>query len=138
MPSDPSQDENISKKEAENMSKAAGRRSSFKVHAAVFVLANILFWLVWFFIFREEGVGFQDDKFLKFILFVTLAWLVFIIGHFLFAYKWSRTFAEKELRRLQKQRRKQQKKIGELQKAIDSANRELKEGTETDNNQQQA
>ena len=34
--------------------KKASRRAAFKIHLAIYVLVNLIFWLIWFFIIKSE------------------------------------------------------------------------------------
>lgn len=133
--------DDISPEEEENLRKTAYRRNGFKIHTGIFFLINILLWVIWILVFRnkEGDVDFktliQGDKFFTAILFVTIVWLIFFIGHYLIVYKWNKTATEKVLKRLKKQRKKQLKKIEALRLEIQKAEEEHKQLTENLQNQ---
>ena len=89
----------------------AKKRVAFKIHSAIYVLTCLLFWTFWFFIFKSSG----DLKIpaLKFCLFITLAWGICIVAHYLFVYKWGKKFIEKEINYLKRQTEKEQQKLEE-------------------------
>ena len=43
--------------------------------------------------------------FLKSILFLTLAWTLVLIGHFLYSYKWNNSLVENEIKNLLKEKK---------------------------------
>ena len=92
------------------MAKMAARRSSFKIHLAIFVLANAFLWVVWFFLFQ----GKEDTTFLMAILFVLIVWLLAVILHYMIVYKWTKSYKEKELSSLKKLRQQQLLEIERL------------------------
>lgn len=115
--------DNITPEEEDNLQKIAYRRNGFKIHTGIFLLVNILLWVIWFFVFKEEG------RFLKAILFVTIAWLIFFIGHYLIVYNWSKTYTEKMLKQLKKKRKKQLKQIEKLRLEIEDTEKQQNQHT---------
>lgn len=97
----------ISPEEAAKMAKTAARRTSFKIHLAIFILANAFLWVVWYFLFSDS----VENTFLKAILFLLIVWLLAIILHYLIVYKWTKTYKEKELTSLKKMRLQQLQEI---------------------------
>lgn len=81
--------------------KKAKKRVHFKIHLGFYVLILLFLWLVWIFIFKNNG----DQLFFKSILFLTLAWTLVLAGHFLYAYKWNNTLVENEIKNLLKERK---------------------------------
>jgi len=103
--------------------KKASKRAGFKVHITIFILANLFFWLFWFFVLK----GFDIEKALfKGVLFISLVWLIFAIGHYLFVYKWNKTLVEKELMRLKNEIKKQEEEIERLKNEMEENNQEMK------------
>lgn len=100
----------ISPEEEAKLAKMAARRSSFKIHLAIFVLANAFLWVVWFFLFQ----GKEDTTFLMAILFVLIVWLLAVILHYMIVYKWTKSYKEKELSSLKKLRQQQLLEIERL------------------------
>jgi len=100
----------ISPEEEAKLAKMAGRRTSFKIHLAIFILANAFLWVVWFFLFK----GKEDTTFLKAILFVLIVWLLAVILHYMIVYKWTKSYKEKELSSLKKLRMQQLREIESL------------------------
>ncbi len=88
----------ISPEEERKLEKMAARRTSFKIHFAIFLIANAFLWVVWFFLFK----GKEDATFLKAILFVLIVWLLAVDLHYMIVYKWTKTYKEKELSSLKK------------------------------------
>ena len=62
---------------------------------------------------------------------ITLFWLLFIISHYLFAYKWNRSYLEKEVSRMRKNEQKLKKQLEELRTRV----AELKEKTNAKENE---
>ena len=100
----------ISPEEEAKLAKMAGRRTSFKIHLAIFILANAFLWVVWFFLFK----GKEDTTFLKAILFVLIVWLLAVILHYMIVYKWTKSYKDKELNSLKKMRLKQLQEMEDL------------------------
>ena len=92
------------------MAKMAARRTSFKIHLAIFILSNAFLWVVWYFLFKDS----EDITFLKAILFLLIVWLLAIILHYMIVYKWTKSYKEKELTSLKKMRLMQLREIENL------------------------
>jgi heme/copper-type cytochrome/quinol oxidase subunit 4 len=76
--------------------KTAKKRVGFKKHVTFYILANLLLWVVFFFLFK----GKEDKTFLHAILFVLLIWTIIIVGHYFYAIKWNKKMLEKEVEKL--------------------------------------
>lgn len=100
----------ISPEEEAKLAKMASRRTSFKIHLAIFLIANAFLWVVWYFLFK----GREDITFLKAILFVLIVWLLAIILHYMIVYKWTKSYKEKELSSLKKLHMQQLREIENL------------------------
>lgn len=79
--------------------KKAKKRVHFKIHFGFYFLILTFLWLVWFFIFKKNSA---ETLFLESILFLTLAWTLVLIGHYLYSYKWNNTLVENEIKNLLK------------------------------------
>ena len=105
------------------MRKVAPMRIAFRVHLTIFVLVNLILWVLKYTllsaIVTDETI---DAAILKAFICVTIVWLIIVILHFLIAYVWNKTLVEKELAKMRKQRAKQLKKIEELKEKIKSDN----------------
>lgn len=101
--------------EADELSlyKKASRRAGFKMHAGIFILANLLLWVVWFFVFRNSDSIVRSQTG-NAILFFSIAWLIVIIAHFLIVYKWNKSMVEKELENLKKELREKERELKNL------------------------
>ena len=93
--------------EREIISKAK-KRVGFKIHSIIYLLACLLLWIFWFFIFSTSED--LNRSALNVCLFITLAWGICIIAHYLFVYKWDKTYIEKEIKHLKEQKEKELKK----------------------------
>lgn len=100
----------ISPEEERKLEKMATRRTSFKIHFAIFLIANAFLWVVWFFLFK----GKEDATFLKAILFVLIVWLLAVDLHYMIVYKWTKTYKEKELSSLKKRHMEHLREIENL------------------------
>lgn len=100
----------ISPEEEAKLAKMASRRTSFKIHLAIFLIANAFLWVVWYFLFK----GREDITFLKAILFLLIVWLLAIILHYMIVYKWTKSYKEKELSSLKKLHMQQLREIENL------------------------
>jgi len=69
---------------------------NFKVHFIVFILSNLLIWIIWLFLFY----AFQVSQ--LWAVFPTMIWLILLIFHYLWVYRWNATQVEKEYNRLVK------------------------------------
>ena len=86
----------------------AKKRAQFKVHLMIFILTSLILWLIFGFgskLFTEDARNFV----LQFVLFVSLTWGVVIIAHYLIAYKWGKTFIDKEFEKLKEDYKKYKK-----------------------------
>ncbi|MCL2245695.1 MAG: 2TM domain-containing protein [Lentimicrobiaceae bacterium] len=84
--------------------KTAKKRVAFKKHFTLFILVNLLLWVIFFFLFK----GKEDKTFFNTIFFVLLTWTIVIIGHYFYAIKWNRRMLEKEVENLTKEQLKTQ------------------------------
>jgi hypothetical protein len=105
--------------------KMASLRVHFKVHLTVFILVNLLCWLVWFFVFKAKNNASLDEiatsnKTLHAVLFLSLSWLVFIIGHYFIAFHWSKSMVDKELNRVKKELARKNKALAKLKEKNNS------------------
>lgn len=100
----------ISPEEERKLEKMAARRTSFKIHFAIFLIANAFLWVVWCFLFK----GKEDTTFLKAILFVFIVWLLAVVLHYMIVYKWTKSYKEKELSSLKKRHMEHLREIENL------------------------
>ena len=100
----------ITPEEETKLAKMAARRTSFKIHLAIFILSNAFLWVVWYFLFKDS----EDITFLKAILFLLIVWLLAIILHYMIVYKWTKSYKEKEITSLKKMRLMQLREIENL------------------------
>ncbi len=100
----------ISPEEERKLEKMAARRTSFKIHFAIFLIANPFLWVVWYFLFK----GKEDTTFLKAILFVFIVWLLGVVLHYMIVYKWTKSYKEKELSSLRKRHMEHVREIENL------------------------
>ncbi|MBR4135866.1 MAG: hypothetical protein IKU03_05610 [Bacteroidales bacterium] len=108
------------------ITRTANFRRGFFIHLSIFILANIIVWVLWYFlnnIVKEEFSG----GLLKICLCFSLIWLVIAIFHYLIAFKWTRTHAEKEVSKLRKKRDKQLEEIRALKNEINENESTLKD-----------
>ena len=110
--------------------KRARKHVQFKIHLCIYILVISFFWLLWFFLFKNTD-GSARDMFFKLSWAITLFWLLFIISHYLFAYKWNRSYLEKEVSRMRKNEQKLKKQLEELLTRV----AELKEKTNAKENE---
>lgn len=100
----------ISQQEERTLYGKARKRVQFKVHLMIFVLTNLILWLIFWFgskLFKEDARSFV----LQFVLFVSLAWGVVVYAHYLIVYKWGKTLVEKEFDKLKKEHKKKKKAL---------------------------
>ena len=121
----------ISAEEEAKLAKMAARRVSFKIHLAIFVIANAFLWVVWYFLFKDS----VENTFLMAILFVLIVWLLAIILHYMIVYKWTKSYKEKELTSLKKLRQQQLLEIENLKAEMKQEEGEEPEPEEESNNQ---
>lgn len=111
--------ETISPEEEARMINVSKVRVIFKIHIAVFLVLNLIIWALWFTLFDAVVTdAYTSNIILKVSLCITIVWLLIVILHYCIAYKWSRTFIEKELSRLKKQRAKQLAEIEKIKAKI--------------------
>ena len=83
--------------------KTAKKRVAFKKHVTLYILVNLLLWVLFYFFFK----GKEDQTFLQIILFVLASWTIVIIGHYFFAMKWNKKMLEKEVESLLQKQEKE-------------------------------
>ena len=114
--------ETISTEEEASMINASKSRVIFKIHLTIFLVLNLIIWALWFTLFNAVVTDpYISNSILKAFLCVTLVWLLIVILHYLIAYKWNKTFVEKELAKIKKQRAKQLKEIEKIKAKIAEA-----------------
>ena len=110
---------NISAEETAQMLNVADKRVHFKVHITIFIVINAIMWALWFTLFNaivtSETIR---AAILKVFICVTLVWLLLLILHYCIAYKWNKTFVEKELKKMRNMHEKQLKEIEKLKAKI--------------------
>jgi len=82
--------------------KTAKKRVAFKKHLTVYILLNLLLWVLFYFLFRKS----EDTIFLHSIIFLLLTWTIIIVGHYFYAMKWNGKMLEKEVKTLIKKTEK--------------------------------
>jgi len=80
--------------------KAAKKRVAFKKHLTIYILINLLLWVLFYFLFRKS----EDKMFFNSILFVFITWTIITIGHYFYAMKWNKKMLEKEIEFLLKEK----------------------------------
>lgn len=94
-------DSNNTNQENNALVKKAKRRVGMKIHFTIFLLTNILFWLLYFFLFKDSNLA---QSTCKFFLATTLIWSIFVYAHYLIVFKWGKYYIDKEIKHLQKKR----------------------------------
>lgn len=78
----------------------ATKRRAFKFHAAFYLLAMILIWVIYAFVFRgSEG----DAIFKKACIFITLFWTPIVIFHYVLVYKFNHSMLDREIKQIKKE-----------------------------------
>lgn len=109
----------ISVEEEAKMQTVATNRVRFKVHLSIFIIVNLILWILFFTLFSAIVTDPDiNSAILKVFLCITAVWLLLVIGHYCIAYKWNKTFVEKEFKSLKKQRAKQLAQIEKLKAEI--------------------
>ncbi len=121
------QNTGITPEDEEKLRKIASRRTSFKIHFSIFLIANTFLWVVWFFLFKDK----EEETFLTAILFLLIVWLLALILHYMIVYKWTRNYREKEFTSLKQQLLQQMNEIDSLKQKVEN---KKSEGNNTDNN----
>lgn len=111
-----------SEQEEKALAKKAQKRVSFKIHIIIYILANLLIWILWFFIFSKMNDVGQRQLALNIFLFITLVWGIFVIAHYFFVYKWNKTYIDKEVERLKKEQKDKENKLEQLKDKINKTN----------------
>ena len=101
----------FSEQEEKEIRSKAKQRIGFKIHSMVYFLICLLFWLFWYFIFKDSSDEELSKAALNVSLFITLVWGVCVTAHYLLVYKWNKTFLEKEIERIKKEKENQLKQI---------------------------
>lgn len=100
----------------------ARNRAAFRIHLLIFILVNALFWVIYFFVFKGTEA---NDVFFKAVLFVTIAWLIILIGHNVFVRVFNSTIVEKELKKIKKQIEDNEKELQRLKIIAEQKKAEL-------------
>ena len=100
----------------------ARNRAAFRIHLLIFILVNALFWVIWYFVFRGTEA---NDVFFKAVLFVTIAWLIILVGHNVFVRVFNSTIVEKELKKIKKEIENNEKELQRLKTIAEQKKAEL-------------
>ena len=100
----------------------ARNRAAFRIHLLIFILVNALFWVIWYFVFRGTEA---NDVFFKAVLFVTIAWLIILVGHNVFVRVFNSTIVEKELKKIKKEIENNEKELQRLKTIAEQKKTEL-------------
>jgi len=101
---------NMTEQEEKMLYGKAQKRVQFKVHLMIFILTNLLLWLLFGFgakLFTEDARSFV----LQFVLFISLTWGVVLTAHYLIVYKWGKTLVEKEFDKLKEDHKRKKKAL---------------------------
>lgn len=116
-----------------NLYNKARNRAAFRIHLLIFILVNALFWVIYFFVFKGTEA---NDVFFKAVLFVTIAWLIILIGHNVFVRVFNSTIVEKELKKIKKEIENSEKELLRLKTIAEQKKAELlRKQQETTENQ---
>ena len=97
--------------------KKANRRSHFKFHLAIYVLAMLVIWILYIFLFRatapdtsvvdtvKDNIKEEGMTFLEFSVLVSALWTVIVVFHGLFVYKFNSSMLEKEIKEQEEKKR---------------------------------
>ena len=111
----------------------ARNRAAFRIHLLIFILVNALFWVIYFFVFKGTEA---NDVFFKAVLFVTIAWLIILIGHNVFVRVFNSTIVEKELKKIKKEIENSENELQRLKTIAEQKKAEpLRKQQETTKNQ---
>jgi len=100
----------------------ARNRAAFRIHLLIFILMNALFWVIYFFVFKGTEA---NNVFFKAVLFVTIAWLIILIGHNVFVRVFNSTIVEKELKKIKKEIENNEKELQRLKTIAEQKKAEL-------------
>ena len=100
----------------------ARNRAAFRIHLLIFILVNALLWVIYFFVFKGTEA---NDVFFKAVLFVTIAWLIILIGHNVFVRVFNSTIVEKELKKIKKEIENNEKELQRLKTIAEQKKAEL-------------
>ncbi len=114
--------ETISTEEEARLINVSKNRVAFKVHLTIFLLVNLIMWVLRFTLFNtivtSENI---NSAILKVFICITLVWFLIVLLHYFIAYRWNKTLVEKQLNKLKKQREKQLKEIEKVKAKIAEA-----------------
>ena len=82
--------------------KMAQERAGFKMHLAIFFIAIAFLWIVWAFI----GFVYNWQYSHPWPVYPMLLWILVLILHYIFVYKWKKKLVGKEYERLLKKKMK--------------------------------
>lgn len=109
----------VNVEEEAKMQNVATSRMRFRIHLGLFILINLIIWVLYFTLFNAIVTDYSIKwAILKVFICITVAWFLLLVLHYCIAFKWNKTLVEKELSRIKKQRNKQLKKIEELKAQI--------------------
>ena len=112
----------FSLEEEKQIRNKAKKRIGFKIHGAIYLMVCVLFWLVWIFIFKGSKYEDLSTAALKFFLFITLTWGICVFAHYLIVYKWNKSYLEKEIKHLKKEKEKQRQQAEQFENELDNNN----------------
>lgn len=112
----------------------ARNRAAFIKHLLVFILVNALIWVIWAFVFRGTEA---DTLVFKSILFVSIAWIILLIGHYVIVFTFSSSLVEKEIKKLKKQIAKDKQELEKLKTIAAQKKAELTANNQSENNNQE-
>ncbi|MBO4503705.1 MAG: 2TM domain-containing protein [Bacteroidales bacterium] len=109
----------VNVEEEAKMQNVATSRMRFRIHLGLFILINLIIWVLYFTLFNAIVTDFSIKwAILKVFICITVAWFLLLVLHYCIAFKWNKTLVEKELARIKKQRNKQLKTIEKLKAQI--------------------
>jgi len=111
--------ETISAEEEARLINVSKNRVAFKVHLTIFLLVNLIMWVLRFTLFNTIVTSDNiNTAILKVFICITLVWFLIVLFHYFIAYRWNKTLIEKQLKKLKKQREKQLKEIEKIKNKI--------------------
>lgn len=88
----------------DNLLKYAQKRVGFKVHLIIFILGNLLLWVLYFLFYYLFNFTFP------WAIFPTLIWTIALAFHYFVVFKWNEKWVESEYQKLLKQQQEKESK----------------------------
>lgn len=99
-------DKNTEEEKDPKLWKVAKERATFKQHALIYFIINLLFWVLWYIGLKEGNLNIEQKSSIPWPVWPMGGWGIGLLFHYLGTYHQTHSWAEKEYKKLSDKKNK--------------------------------